>query len=340
MASREKEFVIDSISSAIDVTRSLKEKGVQNIWFRGQSEFKWQVTPTLYRKGMENLDEAKLLDNFKDRFPRERDLHSSNIEWLTLMRHYDMPTRLVDWSTSLNVALFFACNGHPNEDGSIFLLDVDRQFSNIDGFCSKDIMESIVEAKNLKDIYKLANSINSAIGNIPEGVEAEFWAGNYEVALNITLASIDPESTNRHSEIIERFIYIIRSKGIAHFRGRNESMDYDFVFSTIGATIGSIVPFEPAQSNPRIIAQHGVFTIHGGKYLAGIKAFDEFQVLPFKKIRIPSNAKQRILEELDIMGCNYAQLFPEMEHQKNKLVQSSTIRQDLLGQARASLIYT
>ena len=40
------------------------------------------------------------------------------------MRHYGAPTRLLDWTTSIFVATYFACRGEPTKDGSIYLLHV------------------------------------------------------------------------------------------------------------------------------------------------------------------------------------------------------------------------
>ena len=40
-----------------------------------------------------------------------------------------------------------------------------------------------------------------------------------------------------------------------------------------------------------------------------------------KKIRIPHQHKQRILEELDLLGINEGFLFPELEYQSKKVVQ-------------------
>ncbi|MCS6289102.1 MAG: FRG domain-containing protein [Nitrospira sp.] len=40
---------------------------------------------------------------------RCRDRHASSRQWLFLVQHHRVPTRLLDWSESLNAALFFAC---------------------------------------------------------------------------------------------------------------------------------------------------------------------------------------------------------------------------------------
>ncbi|MDO9341369.1 MAG: FRG domain-containing protein, partial [Bacteroidales bacterium] len=46
-----------------------------------------------------------------------------DIEWLMICQHYGIPTRLIDWSTDILIALFFACHDETyiNNDGAIFI---------------------------------------------------------------------------------------------------------------------------------------------------------------------------------------------------------------------------
>lgn len=42
---------------------------------------------------------------------------------LMVLRHYEVPTRLLDWSISPYVAAYFACRNHGTEDGEIWAFD-------------------------------------------------------------------------------------------------------------------------------------------------------------------------------------------------------------------------
>jgi FRG domain len=96
-------------------------------WFRGHASAGWNLTPSAlrYATSASRTKALKLLDDFKrvaeiklDRPPRQ----DEELKWIQLAQHHGIPTRLLDWTESATIALYFACL-EPAIDGLVFLLN-------------------------------------------------------------------------------------------------------------------------------------------------------------------------------------------------------------------------
>lgn len=116
---------INSIQELLVKLQELQNDQAKTIWYRGQASKDWRLTPHYMR--LENAQsESTLLKRFKqsaamliDTTPKE------SFDWLFLMQHYGVPTRLLDWSESPLVALYFAVENlskNGEEDGALWLL--------------------------------------------------------------------------------------------------------------------------------------------------------------------------------------------------------------------------
>ena len=78
------------------------------VWFRGHSDSSWHLEPQLSRKGL--LDsEMQLMKRFKQNaFQFLPHVPQDEWEWMFLMQHYGVYTRLLDWTESPLFGLYFA----------------------------------------------------------------------------------------------------------------------------------------------------------------------------------------------------------------------------------------
>ena len=108
----------------IKIQRSIKTEN-ELLWFRGHSDAKWVLTPTIFRHRdySINLEISKIklfkehaASLIKDRFP------TNTQDWLVMMRHYHFPTRILDWTENPLIALYFALVDKNDNDSALFML--------------------------------------------------------------------------------------------------------------------------------------------------------------------------------------------------------------------------
>lgn len=134
------EKTITSIDCLIDEIKRLRSKyGKQPIWFRGQEDSDWDLIPSIQRGDL-NQRETFITNDFyiyvnqiEDNMP-----HKTNYAaWMSLMQHYGLPTRILDWSSSPLIASYFALekNREKKNDSCIWVL-IPRRVNINEGFGS------------------------------------------------------------------------------------------------------------------------------------------------------------------------------------------------------------
>ena len=116
------------ISNVSDLISALKENSSSAAnWYRGQSNADWKLLPSLARDPDDLKRESDLIARFKQNASLLLPSYpNSDWEWLTIMQHHRVPTRLLDWTESPLVALYFAVVPHAQTDGALWVLDPTR----------------------------------------------------------------------------------------------------------------------------------------------------------------------------------------------------------------------
>lgn len=143
-----KEVKINSIEELIEQLNSLPN----HFLYRGHANAGWALQSSLERiigtkwstEEAKKFEEFSLLQ-FKPKFhlyDHENVIPDSKLAWLSIMQHYGVPTRLLDFTESPYVALYFALEAydpHSPNDFSIFALDYAEIMSrSIEYISSKD----------------------------------------------------------------------------------------------------------------------------------------------------------------------------------------------------------
>lgn len=114
------------VGSIQDLISILDKDAENNNWFRGQRNVNWDLKPYLQRlPGAPS--ETTLLTRFRQNALRMLETPARNdFDWMFLMQHYGVPTRLLDWSENALIALYFAVIENSEDDlhdGALWELD-------------------------------------------------------------------------------------------------------------------------------------------------------------------------------------------------------------------------
>lgn len=209
------------------------------LWYRGHDDLIWRLGPSALRYETEERRNTALalIAEFRRvgeiKLPRPPSFDEA-LKWVQLAQHYGVPTRLLDWTESPTVALFFACQNETC-DGVVFMMN--------------------------------------------------------PVDLNRASFPKEPRILDAHADakIIARYLSLT---GNADSKPKRKS-----------------VAINPVWNSERIMAQKGMFTLHGTSF-----DLDNQQAPSLVAVPILKEAKATLQQDLERIGVEEMTLFPELEH--------------------------
>lgn len=214
------------------------------------------------------------------------------LERLVRMQHHRFPTRLLDITANPLNALYFCCADSDRQsdqiDGEVVVFQVQKEqvrYFDSDTVC---ILSNLALLK-YKEKEQIALEIKQAVDEFENKFET-MENGEYIIGA------------------IDRLLQFVRTEK-SYFRPRIIATDLDaFVF----------VKFK--MNNSRIIAQNGAFIIFG--LTKEMKEDNLVSNVMIERIRIPMNAKHRMLDELSRFGITKGALFPELDMSKDDIIRA------------------
>jgi hypothetical protein len=155
------ESEIRNIAELTTYLRTVFHETKSTWWFRGHSDYSWKLLPGVWRnysKEKESYMTREFLFKARTRtenFPSTSD----NPGWLSLMQHHGLPTRLLDWSKSALIALYFAVYDYhrhsknpSNKDACLWLINP----VELNGYFGKEKLEYSLDTNLAKELIDQA----------------------------------------------------------------------------------------------------------------------------------------------------------------------------------------
>jgi len=160
------EKTVRSVTDLVDFLHALSRRWPDGLWYRGHAKANWKLLPKAYRDRKMKKAEAQMYHRFHRGAPsRYANCPPSGEggEWLPLMQHYGLPTRLLDWTASPLIALYFAVNYERDKrkgPASVWVLNPTKMndefigipaiVSHTDNDCVESIIQNITNPKCVK----------------------------------------------------------------------------------------------------------------------------------------------------------------------------------------------
>lgn len=120
--------IIKSIADMVSELRKAIDPKRGPTWCRGHADASWKLQPH-YDRLKSPLKETELLNKFRQNanlLLAHAPAAPFDFGWMFLMQHYGVPTRLLDWTESPLVALYFAVEDqnpkNQKKDGALWVL--------------------------------------------------------------------------------------------------------------------------------------------------------------------------------------------------------------------------
>ncbi len=278
------------------------------VFFRGEANASWKQEGSLFRGKFETdtytkevnvLQEKALIDAAKTQCPQAFADCPDAISRMVRMQHYGLPTRLYDVTANPLVALYFACNIEPNEDGKVLFTKAPLASLSVVNTMAL-LAESIESYEDLLNINRLF----------------DYWKSNVDIPLD-----------EKNVDKLKKWLYENVTKSFLF----QPIMDNDRIQRQQGAMIfSSLVSVSPFSSKSKYqrLCRIESYDERMNNILFKKDNVELRYMFEKKEFLVKAEDKKQLLQELDLFGINEGFVYPEVEHQLRTIKYQNIPKED------------
>ncbi len=281
--------------------------------FRGHKRETYRLEPSIERAysylGWAEA-EYQILREFKSKArmhidPTQIPQVEDKLGWLAIMQHYGAPTRLLDFTYSPYVALYFAVRNRRNEQGScaeVWGIDgaaLWGQAAKTGREADKKVRER--HGSSIEGHRALTRTENVASTTSGRTRTRSGWRDS--VALKLESLASSLQLAQQEDKFLDTLV--------------GHALDPCGVCRTHFDQNGFVSVALPTVQNPRLSSQQGVFLFSGAENLSFEQSLEDMmqdvEKQWYKRFRVPEKALEEIEEQLFQLNIHDLSLFPDTE---------------------------
>lgn len=203
---------LSSVSGINTFISSLKKRS-GTLFFRGHANPNYILRPSIMRTARLQQNESKLYHELLINCPDDFERCHTHLEKLVKMQHYGLPTRLLDITRNLLVALYFACESQPGTYGELVLISAKNHEIKYPQSDTVSILASlpVFSAQKQREFYDLATDpgvsdtqFNKKAGRLVHEIRLEKPAFQAEIRKQDILDSCIVYALKNNNRIIKQ----------------------------------------------------------------------------------------------------------------------------------------
>lgn len=276
----------------------------KNLVFRGVNEAQYMSLSSAQVRTKASLDQqsyVKIINNAIDEvrkssllmdYIRKYSQDESDFQILALMQHYGCGTPIIDYSTNIDFALFFATDRQGKE-----IQNYSKEDESIDAFISIYFFDS--EDPNHCSVHEFSERDSEKINELDKEL-AEEYGSQYEGISAQTMKSLEQLPFEEMAQLDNGGLFAVlgHSNGIIRYKVGEKDIEYGI-------------------NNERIKAQDGMFLFNGLSQEPYEKAaFDWYQGIKNYCVDIHKSLEGEIVCYLMEKGITRSSIYPQTKESK------------------------